>query len=238
MCGYSRDATLIDVFNSNKDMHCLTGSNPRVSNFTYDDLVAHKEDKTSQQYMVRQASKTINFGILYCVSAPGLQRQLYQKLRLQVSEETCQEYIDGFLDTYPGVMNFMNVVKIFTRYFGYIYTFTGRRRRFPLLEYDRAGLNKMMRQAINSPIQATSSDLVLRNIINLHPVVKSLGGRLLLTVHDSIVFQLPKGLTGVKETLDNVITNRTAKEFPWLPVKWKYDVGRGKSYGKCKEGVE
>lgn len=237
LCAYSQDKTMIDVFNSGLDMHCKTGSNPKVSNFTYEDILAHKDDKTSQQYVVRQASKKINFGVVYVIGAQGLKRQLYNELGLDISEEVCEEYINGFLDTYPGVRSYMNWVRMFVRQFGYIYTLTGRRRRFPLMEYDRKGLGKVMRQAINAPVQSTSSDLVLRNIINLNNTIKKLGGRIILTVHDSILFQLPKGLLGVKKMLDDVIVGSTAREFPWLPVAWKYDVAKGSTYGHCKLSV-
>lgn len=237
LCGYSQDTNLIEVFNSGKDMHCMTGSNPKVSKFSYDDLLAHKNDKSSPQFTVRQAAKTINFGVVYVIGPQGLQKQLYNNLGLEVTEETCAEYIEGFLDAYKGVRSYMELIKMFTKHFNFTYSYTGRRRRFPLIEHTKVGLNKALRQAINFPIQSTSSDLVLRNIINLQKTIKPLGGRVILTVHDSILFQLPKGLTGVKGLLDDTIMIKTKQEFPWLPVPWVYDVGMGYSYGHCNEKV-
>ena len=64
-----------------------------------------------------------------------------------------------------------------------------------------------------------------------------LGGRVVLTVHDSILFQLPKGTPGVRALLDEVIIANTRQRFSWLPVEWKYDVGKGPSYGECEAAV-
>jgi hypothetical protein len=75
------------------------------------------------------------------------------------------------------------------------------------------------------------------NLVDLADVIEPLGGRIVLTVHDSILFQLPKGAKGVPEMLDEVFIKRTGERFPWLPVKWKYDVWKGPSYGDCKQPV-
>lgn len=92
---------------------------------------------------------------------------------------------------------------------------------------------KAFRQAINCRIQTTSADIVNTNLVDLSDAIKPLGGRVLLTVHDSILFQLPKDTAGVTEFLDQVITENTKNKFPWLPVEWKYDVGKGPNYGEC-----
>jgi DNA polymerase I-like protein with 3'-5' exonuclease and polymerase domains len=64
-------------------------------------------------------------------------------------------------------------------------------------------------------------------------ILKQNDGRMLLTVHDSMVFQLPKGLDGgeVQSMLDKSILDNVREKFPWLPVPWKYDVDRGPNYG-------
>ena len=56
-------------------------------------------------------------------------------------------------------------------------------------------------------------------------------------MHDSIVFQLPKGTSGVKSALDHIMLDKTAERAPWLPVKWKYDVGKGENYGNAHDDV-
>jgi DNA polymerase-1 len=92
-----------------------------------------------------------------------------------------------------------------------------------------------LRQAVNARIQTTSADIVNTNLTDLSNALQSMGGRVVLTVHDSILFQLPKGTPDVKALLDRIIVDKTREKFPWLPVKWKYDVGRGPSYGECEK---
>ena len=89
----------------------------------------------------------------------------------------------------------------------------------------------MGRQAVNARIQTTSSDLVMYNLIDIANWLKTKGGRLLLTVHDSLLFQLPKNVGPVYADIKKIITDRTAERAPWLPVEWKFDVGCGPNYG-------
>ena len=171
------------------------------------------------------------------MSAETLQRNLWVKMRIKITVEEAQAYLDNFFKTYPGVLTYIHRTQAFVSQFHFTYTYTGRQRRLPISIYSRAQRNRVARQAVNARIQTTSSDLVEKNMINLHKAIKSLGGRIIITVHDSMGFQLPKGSTGVKEVLDNVIIHKTQESFPWLPVVWKYDCERGESYGEAKYEV-
>lgn len=90
----------------------------------------------------------------------------------------------------------------------------------------------MTRQAVNARLQITTADLVAHNLIDMQNAVAPLGGRMLLTIYDALLFQLPKGMDQVKALLDKVIIENTARRAPWLPVPWAYDAGRGPSYGE------
>ncbi len=171
------------------------------------------------------------------MSADRLQQQLWSELRIEESLEQCQEYLDKFFETYPGVQNYIESTKNFVMRFGYTVTFTGRRRRFAIANYSRAQAARMGRQAVNARIQTTSSDLVMYNLIDVANWLKGLGGRMLLTVHDSLLFQLPKNVGAVYADIKRLITEKTAERAPWLPVEWKFDVGRGPNYGDTHEEV-
>ena len=149
----------------------------------------------------------------------------------------CQEYLDKFFQTYPGVKTYIDETKAFVATFGFTWTFTGRRRRFAIAQYNAAQASRMGRQAVNARIQTTSSDLVMYNLIDVANWLKKKGGRLLLTVHDSLLFQLPKDVGNVRAELKQIITERTAERAPWLPVEWKFDVGMGPNYGDTHEEV-
>lgn len=159
-------------------------------------------------------------------------------MRIKVTEKEAQDYLDKFFETYPGVSRYMEETQAFAQLHKFVYTFTGRRRRFPMATYSTYMGGRVARQAVNSRIQTTSADLVNDNIVELDDALKPLGGRAILTVHDSILFQLPKGTRGVKTLLDEVIINKTREKFKhWMPVEWKYDVGMGPSYGECTNEV-
>lgn len=229
LTAYSRDDALTGAFNHDKDLHCLTGSG--ISEYSYDDLKANKEDKTTEQYNVRQLAKKVNFGVVYCISASGLKNQLWSELRIDKTEEQCDGYMNGFFNTYPGVKRYIDETKAFVERFGFTWTFTGRRRRFAIARYNRGQAGRMGRQAVNARIQTTSSDLVTYNLIDVGNWLKPRNGRILLTVHDSILFQLPKNPGPIAAELRELITGKTAERAPWLPVEWKFDVGRGPNYG-------
>lgn len=233
LCAYSLDPTLISVFNDGLDVHCLTAEG--ISEFSYADIVANKDDKQSPQYVARQISKKINFGTIYCMSGMALQEQLLTDLGIEKTLEEAQAYLDAFFVKYPLVLKYINDTKDFTLKNGYTWTFTGHRRRFPLLDYDksRGSVSRAMRQAVNARIQTTSADLVNLNIVQVAEAIRPLGGRILLTVHDSIVFQMPKGTEGVGDLLDKAITGYVQETFPEMPVTWKYDVGKGPNYGEA-----
>lgn len=235
LTAYSLDDTLISVFNEDKDIHCLTAAG--ISDYTYDEIYNNKENKETDYYSKRQVAKKVNFGTIYVMGAATLQAKLWSDMRISVTEEQAQEYLDKFFVTYPGVQQYIELTQRFVEDYKFTYTFTGRRRRFPFAVYSRSQLNRVGRQAVNARIQTTSSDMVGMNLIEVHKAIQPLGGRILVTVHDSIGFQLPKGTTGVRAILDYAIKGKIKEECPWLPVEWKYDVAKGPNYGDAHEHI-
>ncbi len=152
-------------------------------------------------------------------------------MRIEEPLEKCEEYLAKFFETYPGVKRYIDETKAFVERFGFTWTFTGRRRRFAIARYNRGQASRMGRQAVNARIQTTSSDLVMYNLIDVGNWLKPRHGRILLTVHDSILFQLPKNPGSIASEMKELITGRTAARAQWLPVEWKFDVGRRPNYG-------
>jgi len=231
LCAYSKDEKLIDAFNQGKCIHSLTAAG--ITNFSYEDILAKKDDKSSKEYMARQLGKKINFGTVYCVGKKTLVEQLWSEMRIKITEKQAEAYLDKFFITYPSVKAYIDDTKAFAKKHRFVFTYTGRQRRFPLIRFNGFDSFKAERQAVNSRIQSTSADIVNVNLVELANRIVPLGGRVVLTVHDSILFQLPKGTPDVKALLDEVIVANTRQCFPWLPVEWKYDAGRGPSYGEC-----
>ncbi len=235
LAAYANDDNLTDTFLSGKDIHSMTAS--VVSKYDYDDIVANKENKQSDQYKMRQLGKKINFATVYGQGAKSLSKDFGAILGRVVTEEEAEKYLDGFFRTYPGIEKYTETTKNCAKRYGFAYTKLGRRRCFPMAAHDRGKLHGAFRQAVNFRIQSTAADIVNANLVDLADRIKPLGGRVVLTVHDSILFQLPRETAGVKDLLDEVILEGTKERFPWLPVPWKYDVGKGDNYGECVDPV-
>lgn len=95
----------------------------------------------------------------------------------------------------------------------------------------------MGRQAVNFRLQATVADLTSLNLCAIQAAVAPLGGRVLLTVYDAVVFQLPQGTEGVSVLLGKAVTENTARRFPWLPVPWIFEARKGPDYGHLTQRV-
>ena len=167
---------LKEAFSNNIDVHKLTAS--QVLNIPIDKVTGDQ----------RRNAKTINFGIIYGLSAFGLSRQL------GISRTFAKEYIDNYFKQYPGINDYMNKMKDFLDKNGYVETLFGR--RVNLNDYQSKNpmiRNYAFRQAINAPIQGTAADIIKRAMINFFRVKdKEIfnSTKLLLQVHDELVFEI------------------------------------------------
>jgi DNA polymerase-1 len=138
---------------------------------------------------VRRRAKAINFGIVYGISAFGLANQL------GIPRGEADDYIRRYFDRFPGIRAYMDRTKAFAREHGHVETLFGR--RVPLRDIQsripgmRGGAE---RQAINAPIQGTAADIIRRAMIRVPPALaqEKLNARMLLQVHDELVFEAPK----------------------------------------------
>ncbi len=134
--------------------------------------------------MLRRAAKAINFGIVYGISAFGLARQL------DISNGEAKDYIDTWFKRYPGVRHYMHNAKEEARMHGYVQTFMGRRVHIPAIHEKGAQKGFGERLAINAPIQGGAADIVKKAMINLHKKIKDSDCKMLLQVHDELIFEV------------------------------------------------
>jgi DNA polymerase-1 len=137
---------------------------------------------------VRRRAKAINFGIIYGISAFGLANQL------SIPREEAGAYINTYFERFPGIREYMDKTKALVREQGYVSTIFGRRVNIP----DIRGLTPAHRQfaeraAINAPIQGAAADIIRRAMIRMPGALKDAGlsARMLLQVHDELVFEAP-----------------------------------------------
>ena len=137
----------------------------------------------------RYRAKAINFGIIYGISAHGLANQL------SISRTEAGEYIDAYFKRFPGIRDYMESTKEFCRKHGYVETLFGRRAHYPDIDTKNPAHRAFLeRAAINAPIQGSAADIIRRAMIRLPGALKDadLSGRMLLQVHDELIFEVPK----------------------------------------------
>ena len=171
----SEETTMIEAFKNGEDIHASTAS--KVFDVPLDQV-------TREQ---RSNAKTVNFGIIYGVSAFGLSNQT------DLSRSEAKELIDTYYKTYPKLRNYMSEQVDFARDNGYVQTVLGRRRYLK----DINGSNAIVRgaaerNAVNAPIQGSAADIIKIAMINIHKKLEkgNYKSKMLLQVHDELVFDI------------------------------------------------
>ena len=235
---YAPDPGLLDALNRGLDMHSWVSS--IVFDLDYDEInAARKIDKAKQndreQYLVlkRQHAKAIVFGLIFCISAPKLANDL------KISVNEAEGLMSMFFKRFPKVKDYIESTKTKVVREGVLRTPTGRARRFPLAKAGGSMAAASQRQGVNFLVQGFTSEIVNRVLINLHKYIHEVRGRLMITVHDSIVFEIPRENLGL---LDGFFKRRVRdfikSEFPMVPVELPYDVEVGPTYGEAKHSIE
>ncbi|WP_378184239.1 DNA polymerase I [Aquimarina sp. SS2-1] len=173
----SEEETMINAFKNGEDIHASTAS--KVFNVAI-------EEVTREQ---RSNAKTVNFGIIYGVSAFGLSNQT------DLSRGEAKELIDTYYKTYPKLRNYMSEQVDFARENGYVQTVLGRRRYLKDINSANAVVRGAAeRNAVNAPIQGSAADIIKIAMINIHKKLKegNYKTKMLLQVHDELVFDVYK----------------------------------------------
>ena len=147
---------------------------------------------------IRRNAKAINFGIIYGISGFGLAKQL------GISNQEASEYIKQYLARFPELKKFMDDAKEYARQHGYVKTLYGRKCFVRgINDKNPAMRNFAERQAINAPLQGTAADIMKRAMIALKPAftAEKLGARMLLQVHDELLFEVPNDEKEATEAL-------------------------------------
>ncbi len=177
----------------------------------------------------RGRAKTINFAILYGISRWGL------AARLEIDADQAQAMISRYFERFPGISNYINATLEQVRAHGFTETLFGRKTWFPQIanttQHIRQGAE---RAAINAPIQGTSADIIKRAMVRMGPALAEAGlphVRMLLQVHDELVFELPEGdVEAAKPVIERVMA-QAAEPVVTLSVPLGVEIGTGASWG-------
>jgi DNA polymerase-1 len=208
---YSGDESLIDAFERDEDVHRRTAAE------------VHGIAPAAVTADQRAHAKAINFGIIYGSSAFGIANQL------GIAQAEAQATIDRYFQRYRGVRRFLDETVEQARARGYVCTLLGRRRYLP----DLASRNRALRQAaermaVNSVIQGTAADLIKKAMVEVAQALHEAGlaARMILQVHDELVFEAPEGEL---EALARLVRERMQSVYA-LRVPLHVDVGTGKNW--------
>ncbi|HBI26999.1 MAG TPA: DNA polymerase I, partial [Peptococcaceae bacterium] len=176
MAHMSQDSRMLDDFRHGEDIHTRTAASI---------FGVAQEDVTPE---LRRKAKGVNFGIIYGITDYGLARDVH------VSREEAGQYIENYFLHYPGVKRFIDQTIIDAREKGYVQTLFKRRRYLPdLLSSNRNVRAFGERTAVNTPIQGSAAAIIKLAMLGIHQELqeKGLMARLLLQVHDELIFELP-----------------------------------------------
>ncbi len=211
---YSEDPVLLEAFESGEDIHTRTAAEV----FDLDPKMVTPE--------MRRMAKTINFGIIYGMGPIKLAKEL------GISKKVAQAYLDNYYERYKGVKDFKEKVVSQAVQNGYVATLLKRRRYLPNINSENGNLRgEAERAAINTPIQGTAADLIKMAMINIANRFERehLKTKMLLQVHDELVFEVPKGELPVtskiiKDEMEGVYR---------LNIPLKVDINWGTNWGEA-----
>ena len=208
-------SNLIEAFKNNQDIHAKTAS---------DIFHVPIEDVTKD---MRRTAKAVNFGILYGISSFGLSEDLGIDIR------TAKEFIDNYLETYPGIKEYMDKEKQDAYKNGYVKTLMNRKRVIEELQ----NKNYMVRSAgeriaLNTPIQGTAADILKKAMVEIYDEFKKQGlkSKMLIQVHDELVFNV---LNDEAETVKKIVKDIMENTYK-LDVPLVVDIETGSNWYEAK----
>ncbi|MBN3032884.1 MAG: DNA polymerase I [Candidatus Saganbacteria bacterium] len=173
----------------------------------------------------RAAAKTVNFGVIYGISDFGLAKQL------KIKKSEAAQYIERYFARHAGVRAFINKTIAEARENESVITMLGRKRPMPDINSPHGGLRAAAeRMAINTPVQGSAADMIKIAMVKIHARLATRDSRLILQVHDELVFECPKEEL---ETVKKIVKDEMETALP-LSVPVKVDVGYGRSWAEAK----
>jgi len=207
----SQDESLLSAFRRDEDIHATTAAQLfGVSQVTPD---------------MRRLAKTVNFGVIYGMSDYGLERAT------ELSRGEAAQFIATYFEQHPGVKQYLESTKKQARELGYVQTLLGRRRSIPEINSSNRQVREAAeRMATNMPVQGTSADIIKVAMVNLDQQMRKrqLKSKLLLQVHDELIFEVPEE---EREEMCQLVPQIMSTAL-LLSVPLKVDVKTGSNWGE------
>ncbi|MCC3647405.1 DNA polymerase I [Cytobacillus oceanisediminis] len=201
------DEKLIEAFNEDMDIHTKTAM----------EVFHVKADEVTSN--MRRHAKAVNFGIVYGISDYGLSQSL------GITRKEAGKFIDRYLESYPGVKQYMDDIIHEAKQKGFVSTLLHRRRYLPEITSRNFNLRSFAeRTAMNTPIQGSAADIIKKAMIDMADRLRKeeLKARLLLSVHDELIFEAPEDeIEKLKKIVPDVMENTVELKVP-LKVDYSY----------------
>ena len=206
---------LRQAFANKIDIHALTAS--EMFNVPLNEMTPD----------VRRQAKAINFGVIYGISGFGLARNL------RIPRKDAQGFIDRYFERFPGIRTYMDDTVAFAKEHGFVQTLFGRKIHTPNIgaKGPQAGFSK--RAAINAPIQGTAADIIRRAMIRMPNAIAHLPARMLLQVHDELLFEVSKEAVNETISVAKCVMERAAMPAVQIDVPLIVDAGQGANWAEA-----
>lgn len=205
----SKASNLIKAFIDEEDIHTKTASD------------IYKVPMNEVTKDMRRTAKAVNFGILYGISSFGLSEDL------GIDIATAKKFIDNYLETYPGIKEYMEQEKAEAYSLGYVKTLMNRKRVIEELKSKNFMIRSSgERMALNTPIQGTAADILKKAMVEIYEEFNKRGlkSKMLIQVHDELVFNVVNGeLEEVREIVKELMENTFKLD---VPLKVEIEVGK------------
>jgi DNA polymerase-1 len=214
MADMSKDEALIQAFNSGADFHAATASS--VFRIPIEETTADH----------RRKIKAMNYGLAYGLSVYGLSQQL------NIPTDEARALMDEYFERFGGVRDYLQAIVAQARQDGYTQTILGRRRYLPDLISDNRQRREMAeRMALNAPIQGSAADIIKVAMLHVDRAVRAEGlrSRMLLQVHDELVFEVAEG---EREVMEALVRREMGNAHP-LSVPLEVSVGVGNDWNSA-----
>ena len=211
MASLSKDKNMIMAFTNNIDIHAATAAK------------VYKVDLSEVNKKMRANAKSVNFGIIYGISAFGLAQNI------RISRKEAQEIISNYFEQFPKIKTYMENSINEARKKEYVETIMGRRRYLRDINAKNGMIRAMAeRNAINAPIQGSAADIIKIAMINIENqiVKRNMKSKMLLQVHDELVFDMHKSESNeLQKIVRNEMENAVSLEVPLV-----VDIGEGNNW--------
>lgn len=206
---FSKDPNLVSAFNEGADVHLKT-----AQMLFGDSLCVEK----------RPIAKTINFGLIYGMGS----RKLAQTLKISVHE--AKKYIESYFNSFPTVKEFLNAKEEEILRLGYAQTLLGHRRYFNFHRVSEFVKKNFLREGINAIFQGSAADLIKLSMIEIHRLLRDTSARMLIQVHDELIFEMDERECGVLSKEIEKIMNHV---YP-LNIPLQCNIGVGDNWSELK----